>query len=83
MATPHKNTNEQKVERLPSPAPQAPVSPYWAFVVQLRTGTSLNAEEMQGRIEHLVSGQATTFSSLEEVRLFMERVLTLMEEKPP
>jgi hypothetical protein len=28
---------------------------------------------MQGRVEHIVSGEATLFSSLEEVRAFMER----------
>jgi len=62
----------------------APLAPQWAFVVQLRQGTSLTAREMQGRIEHIVSGQATMFSSLEEALAFMERVLTqLGEEKPP
>lgn len=83
MPTPHKNTTEQKVEHRSALTSQAPVSPHWAFVVQLRTGTSLKAEEMQGRLEHLVSGQTTTFSSLEEARAFMERILTQMEEKPP
>ena len=53
-----------------------PLSPHWAFVVQLRHGTPLTAAGLQGRIQHLISGQATTFSSLEEARAFMERVLT-------
>lgn len=61
----------------------APLSPHWAFVVQLRQGTSFTPAALQGRIEHLVSGQATTFISLEEARAFMERVLTEMKEKPP
>lgn len=65
-----------------SPLP-APLSPQWAFVVQLRQGTALTPEGIQGRIEHLVSGQATTFTSLEEARAFMERVLTELAEKPP
>jgi len=30
---------------------------------------------MQGRVEHIVSGEATLFSSLEEVRAFMEHAL--------
>ena len=61
----------------------APLSPHWAFVVQLRQGTTLTAAHLQGRIEHLVSGQATTFTSLEEARAFMARVLTDVQEKPP
>ena len=61
----------------------APLTPQWAFVVQLRQGTSLSPESVQGRIEHIVSGQANTFSSLEELRAFMARVLTEAEEKPP
>ena len=61
----------------------APLSPEWAFVVQLRQGTPLTPDGLQGRIEHLVSGQATTFASLDELRAFMERVLGQQEEKPP
>jgi hypothetical protein len=53
-------------------------------VVQLRQGTALTAHQLHGRIEHICSGQATTFRSLEEVRAFMERVLLATEaEKPP
>lgn len=66
----------------PLPLP-APLSPHWAFVVQLRQGTSFTPDGIQGRIEHIVSGQATTFASLEEARAFMEHVLTQQEEKPP
>jgi hypothetical protein len=53
----------------------APLSPHWAFVVQLREGSALTPEGIQGRVEHIVSGQATLFTSLEEVRAFMERAL--------
>jgi len=61
-----------------------PLSPHWAFVVQLRQGTPLEPSGMQGRIEHVISGKATTFTSLEEARAFMERVLTeIGTEKPP
>ena len=71
----------------PSPSPPAsvpaPLSPQWAFVVQLRQGTALTPEGMQGRIEHIVSGQATTFSCLEEARAFMEQVLAEVRQKPP
>ncbi len=67
-----------------SPAPlPAPLSPQWAFVVQLRQGTSLDPTRVQGRIEHVISGRATTFTSLEEARAFMARVLAEVGEKPP
>jgi hypothetical protein len=64
----------------PTPPPEAPLSPQWAFVVQLREGTALTLERMQGRIEHIVSGQACTFRSFAEARTFMERVLAAMRE---
>jgi hypothetical protein len=60
---------------LPS-ASDAPLSPHWAFVVQLREGTALTAETLHGRVEHIVSGQATLFTSLEDLLAFMAQVLT-------
>ncbi len=36
---------------------------------------------MQGRVEHIVSGQATLFTSLEEMRTFMEQVLAAPSRK--
>ena len=56
---------------------EAALSPHWAFVVQLREGTPLTSDTLHGRIEHIVSGQAALFTSLEEVRAFMERILTV------
>lgn len=62
----------------------APLAPQWAFVVQLRQGTSLSPKQMQGRIEHVCSGRATTFTSWAEAHAFMVRVLAEIEaEKPP
>ena len=43
-----------------------------AFVVQFRAETDLE----QGRVEHVVSGQATHFYSLKELLTFMGQVLT-------
>jgi hypothetical protein len=62
---------------MPAPsASEVPLSPHWAFVVQLRQGTALTPEALHGRVEHIVSGQATLFTSLEELRAFMAQVLT-------
>lgn len=59
------------------PAPIcAPLAPTWAFVVQLREGTSFDPVSLQGRIEHIASGQASEFACLEEARAFMQRVLS-------
>ena len=41
-----------------TPTPDAPLAPYWAFVVQLRAGTALTLEGLYGRVEPSVSGQA-------------------------
>jgi hypothetical protein len=60
----------------------APLSPHWAFVVQLREGTSLTSLDVQGRVEHITSGQATDFCSLAALLAFMENVLTPPTEQP-
>jgi hypothetical protein len=54
----------------------APLSPYWAFVVQLRQGTALTPQAIQGRVEHITSGRATDFGSLDALLAFMVQVLT-------
>ena len=66
---------DHSVPRVSATHLPAPLSPHWAFVVQLREGSTLTPEGMQGRVEHIVSGEATLFSSLEEVRAFMEHAL--------
>jgi hypothetical protein len=55
---------------------EAPLTPGWAFVIQLRRGTRFTAEQLCGRIEHVVSGRACLFDSLEGARTFMELVMT-------
>ncbi len=57
--------------------PHEPSLPtHHAFVVQFRAETELERDQCAGRVEHVVSGQATHFSSLEELVAFMARVLT-------
>jgi hypothetical protein len=74
-----RHTDKRHIDRsvppVPAPHVPAPLSPDWAFVVQFREGSTLTPEGMQGRVEHIVSGEATLFSSLEEVRAFMEHAL--------
>ena len=59
---------------------EAPLSPQRAFVVQFRAGRK--GGPLAGRVEHMVSGQATHFHSPEELLGFMERVLSGIREKP-
>jgi hypothetical protein len=58
-----------------TPTPDAPLSPHWAFVVQLREGTALTPEGLHGRVEYIVSGQVALFISLEALGAFMAQVL--------
>jgi hypothetical protein len=60
-----------------------PFSPYRAFVVQFGEGTQLEAGHVVGRVEHVVSGQATHFESLEALLAFLARVLREVQRAPP
>jgi len=66
----------------PAEAPSA-LSPYRAFVVQFRAETDVEQGRYTGRVEHVVSGQATRFTSLEELLAFIARVLAAIRAPPP
>jgi hypothetical protein len=59
----------------PNTAASPPLLPEWAFVVQFRVGTDLDHGQGGGRVEHVVSGQATRFQSPQELLAFMAQVL--------
>jgi len=59
-----------------------PLSPHRAFVVQFRVETDLERGLCAGRVEHVVSGQAAHFQSLEGLLVFMARVLTTVRAPP-
>jgi hypothetical protein len=59
---------------------ESPLSPYRAFVVQFRAETEVARGRLAGRVEHVVSGQATHFASLAELLAFLARMLT---QQPP
>ena len=46
-----------------------------AFVVQFAANTGLDAEGLEGRIEHVLSGRATRFQSLPALFVFVAQVL--------
>jgi hypothetical protein len=47
-----------------------------AFVVQVHADAKVEQGQWQGRVEHVVSFQATHFQSLEELLAFMVKVLS-------
>jgi len=59
----------------PLAAGEPPLSRHRAFVIQFRGETDVEAGRFAGRVEHVVSGQATHFHSLEELLAFIARVL--------
>jgi hypothetical protein len=59
----------------------APLSVTRAFVVQLRLDAAVEQGALAGRVEHVVSGQATDFQSLETLLAFMARVLRAERER--
>ena len=61
---------------------QPPLSPHRAFVVQFRTETDMAHGRYSGRVEHVVSGQAAHFSSLEELLAFIAQVLATVRAPP-
>ncbi len=65
----------------PAKAPSA-LSPHRAFVVQFRAETDIGQGGCKGRVEHVVSGQAARFASLEELLAFMAQVLAAIRAPP-
>jgi hypothetical protein len=53
----------------------ATLRPEHAFVVQFSPTTQVDAGQVEGRVEHLVSRQATRFHCLEGFLAFVSRVL--------
>ena len=47
-----------------------------AFVLQVHTTAEVDLGRFEGRVEHIVSGQATRFHSLDELLAFIGRILT-------
>jgi len=61
---------------------QALLSVHCTFVVHFRMSTDIAQGRIEGRVEHVVSGRATHFASLEELLAFMARILTTVRSPP-
>jgi len=51
-----------------------------AFVVQMHAEARVEQHDFKGRVEHLVSGEATHFNSLEELTAFIVQILTEQQQ---
>ncbi|MGH8066341.1 MAG: hypothetical protein ACRERE_14110 [Candidatus Entotheonellia bacterium] len=52
-----------------------------AFVMQFQSDTAVEQGYLAGRVEHVVSGQATDFQSLETLLAFIAQVLRAERER--
>jgi hypothetical protein len=59
-----------------------PLSVHYAFVVHFRVDSDVAQGRLAGRVEHVVSGQATHFASLEELLAFIAQVLATVRAPP-
>jgi hypothetical protein len=63
-------------------AEPGPLSVHYAFLVHLRVESDVLHGQLAGCVEHVVSGQAQHFSSLEDLLAFMARVLATVRAPP-
>lgn len=54
-----------------------------AFVVQFRRGSDVERGHLVGRVEHVASGEVAHFRSLEQLLIFVGRVLRTVGDVPP
>jgi hypothetical protein len=88
---PHNRMTQMKNDLvLPQPVPRGktpastatPELPLWgAFVVQLSTEADVTQGQWVGRVEHVRSGHATHFQSLDDLLTFITRVLADMRAR--
>jgi hypothetical protein len=65
---------------LPRTTLTGPFPIQYAFVVQFAAETTLDATGITGRVEHLVSGQAIRFQSVEALFAFMAAQLSEVQQ---
>ena len=70
----------------PQSAADQPFPVQRAFVVQVHATAAVAHGHLAGRVEHVLSGQAVHFHTLDDLLAFIARVLTRLEaapEEPP
>jgi hypothetical protein len=56
--------------------------PVRAFVVQFHDDADIESQGCSGRVEHVISGQAQRFQSLEDLLAFFTRMLRVVDTPP-
>jgi hypothetical protein len=62
---------------------KSPLSVHRSFVIQFRAGTDIEQGRLEGRIEHVASGQTLYFHSLNDLLRFIAQTLTHLQIQPP
>lgn len=62
---------------------QPPLPTQRAFVVQLHAESKIEKGQFKGRVEHIVSGQSTHFSTIKALKTFIRHVLTEGQSDKP
>jgi hypothetical protein len=65
-----------------SAANEQPFPVQRAFVVQVHAAAVVAQGRLAGRVEHVVSGQASHFHTVDELLAFMARVLSTLDPTP-
>jgi hypothetical protein len=65
----------QEYTMVPPADNPARLSVHWAFVLQFQVDTAVEQGHLAGRVEHVVSGQAANFQSLDTLLAFIAQVL--------
>ena len=68
---------------IPDPAADQPPPVHRAFVVQLHATAVVAQGQLTGRVEHVLSGQAAHFHTVDELLAFIARVLAVMDSAAP
>ena len=62
---------------------QPPLPTQRAFVVQLHAQSKIEKNQFKGRVEHIVSGRSTHFSTIKALKAFIRHVLTDRQSDEP
>jgi hypothetical protein len=66
----------------PQSADAQPFPVQRAFVVQVHATAAVAHGQLAGRVEHVLSGRAAHFQTMDELLAFIARLLTALESAP-
>jgi hypothetical protein len=63
--------------------PLSTLPPEGAFVLQLQSGVDVGAGSIAGRVEHITTGRAMRFASLDDLLTFIAAAFKAPPARPP